>query len=137
MSQSPITVTYSLEQILGEIKDSIKEVNQKIDRLQQDVNQKFDHLQQDVNQKIDNLQQDVNQKFDTVQKDGSDLKVGQAKLIEKVEGMDKRLEKLETEQATLVKDIADLKGVKSLIIPIVVAVITAVLTVFVRSLPNP
>ncbi|TRU39842.1 MAG: shikimate dehydrogenase, partial [Microcystis aeruginosa Ma_MB_S_20031200_S102] len=64
------TVTYSLESVLKEIKDSIKEVNQKIDSLQEDVN---------------------------------DLKVGQAKLTEKVEGMDKRLEKVENEQYTLVK----------------------------------
>ncbi len=35
------TVTYSLESVLKEIKDSIKEVNQKIDTFQQDVNQKF------------------------------------------------------------------------------------------------
>ncbi|TRU27065.1 MAG: shikimate dehydrogenase, partial [Microcystis aeruginosa Ma_MB_S_20031200_S102D] len=61
------TVTYSLESVLKEIKDSIKEVNQKIDSLQEDVN---------------------------------DLKVGQAKLTEKVEGMDKRLEKVENEQYT-------------------------------------
>ncbi|MFM6404987.1 MAG: shikimate dehydrogenase, partial [Microcystis sp.] len=68
------TVTYSLESVLKEIKDSIKEVNQKIDTLQRDVN---------------------------------DLKVGQAKLTEKVEGMDKRLEKVENEQYTLVKAISD------------------------------
>jgi uncharacterized protein YoxC len=47
------TVTYSLESVLKEIKDSIKDVNQKMDTLQRDVN---------------------------------DLKVGQAKLTEKVEG---------------------------------------------------
>ena len=33
------TVTYSLESVLKEIKDSIKEVNQKIDTLQPDINQ--------------------------------------------------------------------------------------------------
>ncbi|QGZ89696.1 DUF4164 domain-containing protein [Microcystis aeruginosa] len=42
------TVTYSLESVLKEIKDSIKEVNQKIDTLQKDVNQKIDTLQKDV-----------------------------------------------------------------------------------------
>jgi len=65
------------------------------------------------------------------------LEVGQAKLIEKVEGMDKRLERLENEQSGLVKDISDLKGAKSLIIPVTVAIITAILTVFLRSLPSP
>ena len=42
------TVTYSLESILKEIKDSIKDVNQKIDTLQKEVNQKIDTLQKDV-----------------------------------------------------------------------------------------
>ena len=42
------TVTYSLESVLKEIKDSIKEVNQKIDTLQKDVDQKIDTLQGDV-----------------------------------------------------------------------------------------
>jgi uncharacterized protein (DUF849 family) len=37
MTQSPITVTYSLEEILGDIKQSIREVNQKLDTLQKDV----------------------------------------------------------------------------------------------------
>ena len=112
MSQSPITVTSSLESILGEIKDSIKDVNQKIDTLQKDVNE-------------------------IRQKDLVDLKVGQATLTEKVDSIGKRLEKVETEQSILVKDISDLKGIKSLIIPLIVAVTTALVTVFIRSLPNP
>ncbi len=37
MAQSPVTVTYSLEEILGDIKQSIKETNQKLDTLQKDV----------------------------------------------------------------------------------------------------
>ncbi|WP_375329356.1 shikimate dehydrogenase [Microcystis sp. BLCC-F210] len=121
------TVTYSLESVLKEIKDSIKEVNQKMDTLQKDVNQKIDSLQRDVNQKIDSLQEDVN-----------DLKVGQAKLTEKVEGMDKRLEKVENEQYTLVKAISDLQGFRGLIVPILIgamsAAIGAIITVAIRIL---
>ena len=121
------TVTYSLESVLKEIKDSIKEVNQKMDTLQKDVNQKMDTLQKDVNQKIDTLQEDVN-----------DLKVGQAKLTEKVEGMDKRLEKVENEQYTLVKTISDLQGFRGLIVPILIgamsAAIGAIITVAIRIL---
>ena len=94
MSQTPITVTYSLETVLGELKDSIKSVDQKLD---------------------------------TIQKDLTDLKVGQVRLTEKVEGMDKRLEKLENEQTTLVRDISDLKGFKSLILPSIVGVFSAVI----------
>ncbi|AKV70729.1 shikimate dehydrogenase [Microcystis panniformis] len=99
------TVTYSLESVLKEIKDSIKEVNQKMDTLQKDVN---------------------------------DLKVGQAKLTEKVEGMDKRLEKVENEQYTLVKAISDLQGFRGLIVPILIgamsAAIGAIITVAIRIL---
>ncbi|TRT89534.1 MAG: shikimate dehydrogenase [Microcystis sp. M_OC_Ca_00000000_C217Col] len=35
------TVTYSLESVLKEIKDSIKEVNQKMDTLQKDENEQY------------------------------------------------------------------------------------------------
>lgn len=59
MSQTPITVTYSLEEVLGEIKQSIKDVNQKLDNIQKDV---------------------------------TDLKVGQARLEEKVDSIGKRLD---------------------------------------------
>ncbi|MBE9075260.1 MAG: hypothetical protein IM473_17330 [Microcystis sp. M015S2] len=76
-------------------------------------------------------------KIDQIDDRQTKLEVGQAKLIEKVEGMDKRLERLENEQSGLVKDISDLKGAKSLIIPVTVAIITAILTVFLRSLPSP
>ncbi|KAB0242101.1 shikimate dehydrogenase [Microcystis aeruginosa EAWAG127a] len=132
------TVTYSLESVLKEIKDNIKEVNQKMDTLQKDVNQKIDSLQKDVNQKIDTLQKDVNRKIDTLQEDVNDLKVGQAKLTEKVEGMDKKLEKVENEQYTLVKSISDLQGFRGLIVPILIgamsAAIGAIITVAIRIL---
>jgi len=72
------TVTYSLESVLKEIKDSIKEVNQKIDTFQQDINQKFDSLQKDFNQKFDKIDERLTK-----------LEVGQAKLTEKVDGMDR------------------------------------------------
>ncbi len=112
-----------------------RDVNQKFETFQKDVDQKFDTLQKDVDQKFDTLQKDVDQKFDTLQKDVNDLKVepteikGEIKtLSEKVAGIDKRLEKVEDSYAILVKDIADLKGFKSLIIPMVVAFLSAVVT---------
>jgi len=54
-------------------------------------------------------------------------------LDQKVETMDKRLEKVEDSYAILVKDIADLKGFKSLIIPMVVAFLSAVVTLGLRG----
>ena len=114
------TVTYSLESVLTRIES-------KIDSLEKRMEEKIDSLQRDVNQKIDSLQEDVN-----------DLKVGQAKLTEKVEGMDKRLEKVENEQYTLVKAISDLQGFRGLIVPILIgamsAAIGAIITVAIRIL---
>ena len=75
-------------------------------------------------------------KLDTLQKDVTDLKVGQATLTEKVSSMDKRLEKVESEQDTMVKAISDLQSFRSLVVPIVVAVATALLTLLFRLLPN-
>ncbi len=84
MTQTGETVTYSLESVLTRSES------------------KIDTLQRDVDQKIDYFQRDVDQKFGTFQKDVNDLKVetavikGEIKtLARKVEGMDKRLEKVE------------------------------------------
>ena len=74
------TVTYSLEAVLTRIEG-------KIDNLQKDVNQKFESLQKDFNQKFDKLDERLNK-----------LEVGQAKLTEKVEGIDNRLKSVEGTQ---------------------------------------
>ncbi len=69
MSQSPTTVSYSLESILSEIKDGIKEVNQKIDRL----DRKFE------------------EKFNSLQRDGSDFKIAQMEIRGEIRTLDERL----------------------------------------------
>lgn len=66
MSQEPVTVSYSLEEVL-------KEINQKLDSNQKQINQRFD--------KID----------DRLGK----LEVGQARIEEKLDGVNKRLENQE------------------------------------------
>jgi flagellar capping protein FliD len=85
------TVTYSLEAVLTRIEG-------KIDNLQKDVNQKFDSFQKDVDQKFESLQKDFNQKFDKIDERLNKLEVGQAKLTEKVEGIDNRLKSVEGTQ---------------------------------------
>jgi flagellar capping protein FliD len=85
------TVTYSLEAVLTRIEG-------KIDSLQKDVNQKFETLQKDFNQKFDSFQKDVDQKFDKIDERLNKLEVGQAKLTEKVEGIDNRLKSVEGTQ---------------------------------------
>jgi hypothetical protein len=61
-----------------------------------------------------------------------------------LKGMDKRLERVENTQDTLVKEVSDLKGFRSLILPIIVggisAIIGAIVTVVARLAfftPNP
>ncbi|WP_107669173.1 DUF4164 family protein [Cyanothece sp. BG0011] len=77
----PVTVKYSLEDILKKIDD-------KLDRMEEASTQRFEKLES----KLESNQRDVNQKLDTLQKDVTDLKVGQAKLEEKVDGLGKRLD---------------------------------------------
>ena len=54
----------------------------------------------------------------------------------KVEGIDKRLEKVENEQSVLVKSVSDLQGFRGLILPLIVggisAGIGAIITVSIR-----
>ena len=92
------TVTYSLESVLKEIKDSIKEVNQKIDTLQKDVNQKIDTLQKDVNQKIDSLETRMDERFDKVEDRLTKVEIGQAELKGELKGdikvLDEKIEGL-------------------------------------------
>lgn len=107
----PVTVTYSIAEVLKSIEDKFTKIDEKLDKM-------GDRL--------------------------TNLEVGQAKLTEKVEGMDKRLERVENTQDTLVKEVSDLKGFRSLILPIIVggisAVIGGIVTALVRWLfitPNP
>ncbi|MEA5536030.1 hypothetical protein [Crocosphaera sp. XPORK-15E] len=74
MSQTPITVTYSLEEIL-------KEINNKLDK----IDEKFEA-------KFEKFEAQFGAKFDTLQKDVNDLKVGQTRLEEKLTGDIKALE---------------------------------------------
>jgi hypothetical protein len=60
-----------------------------------------------------------------------------AEVKTELKSIDKRLEKVEGVRDRLIKDVSDLKGAKSLIIPVVVAVLTTILTLLVRSIPNP
>ena len=78
-----------------------------------------------------NIQKDLKE----IRDDLTDLKVEMATVKTTVQSVDKRLENVETEQKTLIKDIADLKGAKSLIIPIIVAVTTSLVTILIRAIP--
>ncbi len=95
----PVKVTYSIEDILKKLDEKLDKMEEtstkrfeklesKLESNQKDVDQKLDTLQKEVKQEI----KDVNTKLDSIQKDVTDLKVGQAKLEEKVDGLGKRLD---------------------------------------------
>ncbi|MGK7880071.1 MAG: shikimate dehydrogenase [Crocosphaera sp.] len=86
----PITVPYDLTDILKELKQDIKDVNTKLDKL-------------------------------------TTIEVKLATIETEIKGMDKRLERVENTQDTLVKEVSDLKGFRSLILPLIVGAISAVI----------
>ena len=97
----PSTVTYPTAELLKRIED-------KLDSNQKETNEKF----KDINTKLEKI---------------NTIEVKIATLTEKVEGIDKRLGRVENTQDTLVKEVSDLKGFPSLILPIIVGSISAVI----------
>jgi chromosome segregation ATPase len=105
------TIETDLKEILGEFKQEFTKINQRLDRMETDLT--------------------------TIKVDVATVKTTVNSLENRMDKLDNRLDKIETEQKTLIKDIADLKGAKSLIIPIIVAVTTSLITLLIRAIPNP
>ncbi len=85
---------------------------------------------------------EINHKLDNLSNNVGELKVGQARLEEKVSSLSQEMKEvkssvktIEAEQKELTSEVADLKGAKSLVIPILVAVTTSILTLVIRSIP--
>ncbi|MFM8299469.1 shikimate dehydrogenase [Microcystis sp. BLCC-F210] len=93
--------------------------------------------QSPVTDSLEIILTNITEKLDSLQKDVADLKVDMAEVKTELKIIDRRLEKVEGTQDALIQDVSDLKGSKSLIIPVVVAVLTSILTLLVRSIPNP
>ena len=93
--------------------------------------------QSPVTNSLEIILTNITEKLDSLQKDVTDLKVDMAEVKTELKSIDRRLEKVEGTQDALIQDVSDLKGAKSLIIPVVVAVLTSILTLLVRSIPNP
>ncbi|MGB5769989.1 MAG: shikimate dehydrogenase [Crocosphaera sp.] len=79
---------------------------------------------------------DIDRKLEAIQKDVTDIKIEVTEVKTEVRNVKENVRDIKTVQNTLVNEVADLKGVKSLVIPIVVAVITAFLTLLARFIPN-
>ena len=93
--------------------------------------------QSPVTNSLEIILTNITEKLDSLQKDVTDLKVDMAEVKTELKSIDRRWEKVEGTQDALIQDVSDLKGAKSLIIPVVVAVLTSILTLLVRSIPNP
>jgi archaellum component FlaC len=85
-----------------------------------------------LEQKLDNLQSDVS---GLRQQDIRTINVKLENLSIRMSQVEKTVDKVSTNQKAIQKDVSDLKGAKSLIIPIVVAVITSILTLLIRAIP--
>jgi predicted nucleic acid-binding Zn-ribbon protein len=81
MTQTPITVTYSLEEVLSQI-------SQKLDRMDTKFEHKLDEIRKDMDTKFEK----IDTKFETLQKDIVEIKLGQVQMEEEVRGTGKRLD---------------------------------------------
>ena len=85
-----------------------------------------------LEQKLDNLQSDVS---GLRQQDIPTINVKLENLSTRMSQVEKTVDKTSNNQENIQKDVSDLKGAKSLIIPIVVAVTTSILTLVIRAIP--
>ncbi|MDJ0591969.1 MAG: hypothetical protein QNJ72_18595 [Pleurocapsa sp. MO_226.B13] len=78
---------------------------------------------------------DTNKKLDNLTAETAAIKTDVAVLKTNQDNLKEILSDVKNKQDKLVNDVADLKGAKSLIIPIVVAVITSITTLLIRAIP--
>lgn len=80
---------------------------------------------------------DIKHNLNSIDSRLNHIEVSQARLEEKFEAEEKILTEVKDTQKGLVKDVSDLKGAKSLIIPLIVAVATSLVTLLIRAVPSP
>jgi predicted nuclease with TOPRIM domain len=116
-------------QISTDLKEYLDKFEQKLDKMDTKWEQKFEK----IDGKFDKLQEEVtNIRIEMVATQGNikTLEVEVLNIKTKVDEIDKV-------QKTLVESVSDLKGVKSLIIPGLIAVLASSLTFFYRFIPIP
>ncbi len=77
----------------------------------------------------------LDQKLDKLGENTTDINLRLTKVETKLDAATEDIKEIKSTQKTLTRDVSDLKGVKSLIIPIVVAVTTSILTLVIRTIP--
>ncbi len=136
------TIEIDLGEILKEIKFDQKAILKEISDIKKDS--KSD--QKAISDEISNIrvgQARLEEKVNSLAKDHSEFKESTRKNFDELKKLidqnnnetKESIKELKNTQETLAADVADLKGAKSLIIPIVVAVTTAILTLVARTIP--
>ena len=130
----------NLERDHNEFKESTRKNFDDFKKLIEKNNDETKGLIEKNNNEIKELIEKNNDETkDLIEKNNNEIKESNRKnfedLKELIEKNNNEIKELKNTQATLAADIADLKGVKSLIIPIVVAVTTAILTLVARTIP--
>ena len=77
----------------------------------------------------------LDQKLDKLGENTTDINLRLTKVETKLDAATEDIKEIKSTQKTLTRDVSDLKGVKSLIIPIMVAVTTSILTLVIRTIP--
>ncbi|NER96194.1 MAG: Bdr protein [Symploca sp. SIO1B1] len=130
MAQDPVTITYSLKEVLGEI-------SQKLDR----QDEKFESFREDVDKKFDNVQD----KFEELQKEIVEIKIGQVRLENELKGDIKRIESelkgdiknLETEVKGIGKRLDTQEFInRSVVVGFVLALVAGTVKLFFPNFPN-
>ena len=74
-------------------------------------------------------------KLDKLNDNTTDINLRLTKVETKLDAATEDIREIKSTQKSLGTDVSDLKGAKSLIIPIVVAVTTSILTLIIRTIP--
>jgi len=106
MSQSPITVTYSFEEIL-------KQINYKLDKIDEKFETKLDTFQRETKAEFDTFQKETQSKLDTFPKETKTEfdKFGNKfdKINECLSNLEKSQTKVETRLDSIAIDVKELK----------------------------
>jgi dsDNA-specific endonuclease/ATPase MutS2 len=133
MSQEPITITYSLEEVLKEIKQELNQLNQKIDNNHREVNQKIDSNHKEVNQKIDSNQKEFNQKIDSYQQEINQKLDKQSQEIVAIKATLEAQQPLIQKMPDLAEKVGELKNWRQIVIIALTAFISGAITWVVRG----
>lgn len=122
------------------IETELKEVLEGLNRRFDKIDQKLDNVQNDITElKIG--QSEIKGEIKTINTriDGLEDKIstGLNGLDDKIKITQQSVDRLSTDVATVSKEISDLKGVKSLIVPAFVAIFASLITLLARGIKLP